>query len=91
MNFSGEPARYSAHIRRIRKAFGGSTLFVPVAADDNILLFAFRRHVSLPTAAKYEARAQYLQSRLALEFPRYLRRVCQGTPWLDGGMFACEG
>jgi spermidine synthase len=78
MNFSGVPSRYVAHIERIGAAFGGSTLLVPVIADDNLLLFAFRRRIPLPTTAKYESRAQRLQSRLTLEFPRYLRRICQG-------------
>ena len=78
MNFSGVRARYFIHLERIRAAFGGSTLLVPVIADDNLLLFAFRRRIPLPTTARYESRAQRLQSRLALEFPRYLRRICQG-------------
>lgn len=77
MNFAGAPTRYAIHIERIRAAFG-STLLVPVAADDNLLLFAFRRRIPLPTTARYESRAQRLQSRLPLEFPRYLRRICQG-------------
>ena len=78
MNFSGEPARYRTHIERIRAAFGGSRLLVPVVADDNLLLFAFNKQIPLPTTAKYESRAQRLQTRLALEFPRYLLRICQG-------------
>lgn len=77
MNFSGVANRYITHIDRIRAAFG-SILLVPVAADDNLLLFAFRRRIPLPTTARYESRAQRLQSRLTLEFPRYLRRICQG-------------
>jgi spermidine synthase len=78
MNFSGEIARYPAHVRRIRAAFDGGALLVPVAADDNVLLFAFRRRMPWPTTSKYESRAQRLQARLALEFPRFLRRICQG-------------
>jgi spermidine synthase len=78
MNFSGMPNRYVAHIERIGAAFRGSTLLVPVIADANLLLFAFRQRIALPTTAKYEWRAQRLQSRLTLEFPRYLRRICQG-------------
>lgn len=78
MNFSGLTERYVLHIKRIRAAFGGSTLLVPVIADDNLLLFAFKKRIPLPTTAKYEGRAQRLQARLALEFPRYLRRICQG-------------
>jgi spermidine synthase len=78
MNFSGAAGRYITHIERITTAFGGSILLVPVVADDNLLLFAFRRRIPLPTTARYESRAQRLQSRLTLEFPRYLRRICQG-------------
>lgn len=78
MNFSGDPARYRTHTERIRAAFGGSRLLVPVVADDNLLLFASNQQIPLLTTAKYESRAQRLQSRLALEFPRYLRRICQG-------------
>lgn len=78
MNFSGEPQRYVTHIERIRAAFGGSTLLVPVVADDNLLLFTFKKRIQLPTTARYESRAQRLQRRFSLEFPRYLRRICQG-------------
>jgi spermidine synthase len=78
MNFSGEPKRYGLHLERIRAAFGGSMLLVPVVENDNLLIFAFKRRIPLPTTARYESRAQRLQTRLALEFPRYLRRICQG-------------
>jgi spermidine synthase len=78
MNFSGEPERYITHMKRIRAAIDGSALVVPVIAEDNLVLFAFKKRIPLPTTAKYESRAQRLQSRFALEFPRYLRRICQG-------------
>lgn len=78
MNFSGDVQRYRLHIARIRAAFNGSTLLVPVIADDNLLVFAFKKRIHWPPPAKYESRAQRLQSQLALEFPHYLRRICQG-------------
>lgn len=78
MNFSGETARYVTHVKRIRAAFGGSKLLVPVAADDNLLLFIFKKRIPHPTTARYESLARHLKTRLALEFPRYLRRICQG-------------
>ncbi|HKE97098.1 MAG TPA: fused MFS/spermidine synthase [Povalibacter sp.] len=78
MNFSGEPQRYASHIDRILVAFGGAALLVPVLAEDNLLLFAFKGALSLPKVAAYESRARRLQSRLALEFPRFLRRIRQG-------------
>jgi spermidine synthase len=78
MNFSGDAKRYALHIRRIRAAFEGSTLLVRVATNDNLVLFALKKRIPLPTTAQYESRARRLQARLALEFPRYLRRICQG-------------
>ena len=78
MNFSGDTKRYALHVQRIRAAFGGSTLLVRVASNDNLVLFALKKQIPLPTTAQYESRAQRLQARLALEFPRYLRRICQG-------------
>lgn len=78
MNFSGEVERYVLHLKRIRAAFAGSALLVPVIADDNLLLFAFKKRIQPPTAAKYQSRAYRLESRFALEFPRFLRRICQG-------------
>lgn len=78
MNFSGDRKRHALHIQRIRAAFGGSTLLVRVATDDNLVLFASNRRIPLFTTAQYESRAERLQARLALEFPRYLRRIRQG-------------
>lgn len=78
MNFSGEPTRYGLHLERIRTAFGGSMLLVPVVENDNLLIFAFKRRIPLPTTAQYGSRAERLQTLLALDFPRYLRRICQG-------------
>lgn len=78
MNFSGDAKRYALHIQRIRAAFAGSALLVRVATNDNLVLFALKKRIPPPTTAQYESRAQRLQTRLALEFPRYLRRICQG-------------
>jgi spermidine synthase len=78
MNFSGTPRRYVRHINLVLAAFPGRVMLVPVVTDGNFLLFAFKKRISLPTAARYASRAQRLQTRLALEFPRYLRKICQG-------------
>ncbi len=78
MNFSGDTQRYSTHIKQIGVAFSGSKALLPVTTDDNLVLFTFKKRISLATTARYESRAQRLQARLALEFPRYLHRICQG-------------
>ena len=78
INLVGERADCLPYIRRIRAAFGGSTLILPTLAADNLLVFAFKTRTVLPTAAKYESRARILRAQLSLEFPRYLRRMHQG-------------
>lgn len=78
MNLSGERARYAPHIDRICAAFDGSTIMVPVIADDNDLLFAFKKKIVLTDTDEYSARAHDLQSALDLEFPRYWDRICDG-------------
>lgn len=78
MNLSGRQDRYLPHIERIREAFEGSAVLVPVPSDDNTLLFAFKGPVPLSMSTDFQSRAQQLQSRLSLEFPKYLRRISQG-------------
>lgn len=78
VNLAGDSDRYPTHVRRIRAAFGGSTLILPVVAEGNLLVFAFRSRVVLATDARYESRARRLQAQLFLEFPSYLRRMHQG-------------
>lgn len=78
MNLSGECSRYAVHIKRIRAVFGNNMVLVPVTASENVLLFAFKTQGALAATAELEPRAHHLQSRFPLEFPRYLRRICQG-------------
>ena len=78
MNLSGRRDRFTPHIERIREAFDGSAVLVPVPADDNILLVAFKDLVPLSMTTEYEARARMLKAKLSLEFPNYLRRISQG-------------
>jgi spermidine synthase len=78
MNLSGTPRRYVTHIEQVLAAFPGSVMLVPVVSDRNLLLFAFKRRIPLLRTARYELRARLLQARFALEFPRYLHRICQG-------------
>jgi spermidine synthase len=78
MNLSGERARYVAHLQRLREACPGRILLVPVARDGNILIFAFGDSADLGAFESLEGRAEELQAELALEFPRFLRRLREG-------------
>ena len=78
MNFSGDGERYVDNVRASREAFRNHVVLVPVLADENLLLFARRRALPQTITDDLEREANRLQSRLQLEFPRYLRRICQG-------------
>jgi hypothetical protein len=47
------------------------------------LLFAFKQAPPQSITDELEAVAQRLQMRLLLDFPRYLRRICQGISLAD--------
>jgi spermidine synthase len=78
MNFWGPRDRYVENLAAARAAFGDSLTLVPVSGDANVLLFAFKREPPQSISDELEARARQLQMRLLLDFPRYLRRICQG-------------
>jgi spermidine synthase len=100
MNFWGSCERYVDNLAQARAAFGDSLLLVPVAGDANVLLFAFKQAPPQAITDELEAVAQRLQMRLLLDFPRYLRRICQGISLADPQTsaesqmqrrFACRG
>jgi spermidine synthase len=78
MNFWGPCDRYVANLAQARAAFGDSLLLVPVSGDVNVLLFAFKQAPPQAITDELESVALRLQMRLMLDFPRYLRRICQG-------------
>jgi spermidine synthase len=78
MNFWGPRDRYVDNLVQARGAFGDSLLLVPVVGDVNVLLFAFKKAPPQSITDELEAVALRLQMRLLLDFPRYLRRICQG-------------
>jgi spermidine synthase len=83
MNYWGPCERYVENLTPARAAFGDSLLLVPVAGDANVLLFAFKEAPPQAITDELEAAALRLQMRLLLDFPRYLRRICQGISLAD--------
>ena len=78
MNFWGPCDRYVDNLMQARTAFGDSLLLVPVSGDVNVLLFAFKQSPPQAITDELESVARRLQMRLTLDFPRYLRHICQG-------------
>jgi len=83
MNFWGPPERYVDNLAQVRAAFGDTLLLVPVSGEANVLLFAFKKAVPRSITDELETIARRLQMRLLLDFPRYLRRICQGYSLAD--------
>jgi spermidine synthase len=83
MNFWGPCERYVDNLTQARAAFGDSLLLVPVSGDANVLLFAFKKAISRSITDELETMARRLQMRLLLDFPRYLRRICQGYTFVE--------
>ena len=83
MNFWGPCERYVDNLAQARAAFGDSLLLVPVSGDANVLLFAFKQAISRSITDELEEIARRLQMRLLLDFPRYLRRICQGDTFTE--------
>jgi spermidine synthase len=85
MNFWGPCERYVDNLTHARAAFGDSLLLVPVSGDVNVLMFAFKQPPPKSITDELETVAMRLQMRLLLDFPRYLRRICQGHTLADAG------
>jgi spermidine synthase len=78
MNLSGQQTRYVDTLRQVRKAFGKKMLLLEVANGDNVLLFASKEAPPKILTDELAARARDLQAQLQLEFPAYLKRICEG-------------
>jgi spermidine synthase len=78
MNLAGERARYAEHLESLRQLCPGRVLLVPVLGDGNVLVFAFAQPAHPSALESLEAAAEELQSRFALEFPRFLQRLRAG-------------
>jgi spermidine synthase len=78
MNLWGEKARFTVSVEHAKATFGSHTVLVSVMGEHNLLLFASQRPPPKSITDELETTAADLQRKLQLDFPRYLRRICQG-------------
>jgi len=78
MNLWGKTERFTAVLSQAAAAFGAHALLVSVSGELNLLLFASRLAPPTSITTDLETVADRLQQILQLDFPRYLRRICQG-------------
>jgi spermidine synthase len=78
MNFWGKAERYTTVLKQAAASFGSHALLVSVSGELNVLLFATHRAPPTSITIDLATVADRLQQILKLDFPRYLRRICQG-------------
>ncbi|MEO8313799.1 MAG: fused MFS/spermidine synthase [Pseudomonadota bacterium] len=78
MNFWGDPERYVDNLNAAARAFGAHLRLVSTSSGGNIVVFATRRSAPTTVTRNLESLSHRLQAMLQLDFPRYLRRLCQG-------------
>jgi spermidine synthase len=77
MNFWGDKQRFVDNLKPAARAFGRNIRLVNVPSG-NLVLFAGRQPLPETWSTELDHRATRLQQALHLDFPRYLRRLCQG-------------
>jgi len=75
VNLVGEHRQRIAHLERIRTAFEGNVIFVPVEEDGNHVAFAFRDALFEPRWRRIEADAHGMRKRYELDFPALAKRL----------------
>lgn len=82
-NLWGKTDRYSAMLKEAARIYGSNATLVPVSGELNLLLFASRRPPPKCITDDLETIATWLQRHLDLDFPRYLRALCQGHTLIE--------
>jgi spermidine synthase len=75
VNFMDDDPNLERYLERLANAFGGAVLRMRALYDPNILAFAVK---DMPASVDWDAlrrRAQTLESRLGLPFPKYAKRL----------------
>lgn len=68
-------------VRTIGAAFGGALLQMGAISDENLIVFGFRTPPARLEWDELRSRAQRLEARLGLPFPRYVGRLRAKNRW----------
>jgi spermidine synthase len=77
MNFWGDRQRFVDNLKPAARVFGRNVRLVGVPSG-NLVLFAAHQPLPSTWSMELEQRATRLKRVLHLDFPRYLRRLCEG-------------
>jgi spermidine synthase len=75
VNFMDDDPKFDDYLKRLEQAFGGAVLAMPALYDPNVVAFAFKGLAPRIEWEELRRRAQELESRLGLPFPRYVSRL----------------
>jgi spermidine synthase len=75
INFMNDDKNLDRTLQRLERAFGGAVLAMPALTDPNIIAFAFKGMSGSFEWQDLRLRAESLESRLGLPFPRYVSRL----------------
>jgi spermidine synthase len=74
-NVCGNASAKAAHLTKLRNAFDDEFLTLPVRADGNIIVLAFKDCLPELRWEQLESSATELKRRFGLQFPRFVRRI----------------
>lgn len=75
VNYMDDDPKFDDYLTRLERAFGGAVLAMPALYDPNVIAFAFKGLAPRVEWEELRRRAQQLESRLGLPFPRYVSRL----------------
>ena len=81
VNFMDDDPKFDQTLERLERAFGGAVVVMPALYDPNIIAFAFKGLANAVEWRVLRARAEELESRLALPFTRYVSRLRAVNRW----------
>jgi spermidine synthase len=75
VNYMDDDPKFDEYLKRLEQAFGGAVLAMPALYDPNVIAFALKGLALRLEWEELRRRAQQLESRLGLPFPRYVSRL----------------
>jgi spermidine synthase len=81
VNFMDDDPKLDPTLKRLERAFGGAVVCMPALYDPNIVAFAFKGIEGTIAWEELRARAERLETKLALPFRRYVSRLRAMNRW----------
>jgi spermidine synthase len=87
MNIMDDDRNFDRHLKRMENAFGGAVLAFQSLRDPNIVVIALKGAPAALDWTVLRARADALERKYALPFPRYVERLRTMNRWTADALF----